>query len=455
MKKPRRVFIAAVCMALIAALAAGCSFAGGKITEPESTVPTTTEPIPSTDVTEPGLSTPAATGPSSPYYPANGSPLQTLSAEEAQALTLAEALIDSYMWYKAVGVCCDFEQVSQDLSPFLTEDQKKEYFGSQYRLNCCHNAQEVRAHIDNSLSSAVLSRGYPDDLLFTDDQGNLYLIVLPTEYDGYRHITLDECSDDRIIASACIYDEDGCWCSETFTIERKEDHFAITQIVRNDTVPETPSSAPPMSSADYHYDTMALAKERFGLTYVEFLYAGNLIAQSTLKECSTAIPEQPSNGYYSDLLAQNTLYMYQQILFIDHDNTVMIHFPVFFPELSINWFEGYYVRTFTVPESNGFQRDAYQWFFEELGQSVDGADADAYAYMMTDSLFQEPELFVRHLSQCDDDIISNAAMLIAYSLDPDEYDTYVQLLEYLKLSLDRLTDRELHTLRLLSEAIPN
>jgi hypothetical protein len=304
----------------------------------------------------------------------------------------------------------------------------------------------------------VLSHGYPDNLLFTDDQGNLYLIVLPTKYNGYRHIKLEQRSTDRIIASACIYDEDGCYCSDTFTMERKGDHFAITQILHNDAAPEVPSNAPPMSSAEYHYDTMALAKEHFGLTYVEFLYAGNLIAQSTLKECSTAIPEKPSGSYYSDLLTKNTLYMYQQILFIDHDNTVMIHFPIFFPELSIDWFEGYYVRAFTVPESDSFQRDAYQWFFEELGQSVDGANADTYAYMMTDSLFQEPELFIHYLSQCSDNTISDAAKLIAYSLDPDEYEAYNQLLTHLfkiYISFDRPTDREMHTLSLLSEAVPD
>lgn len=214
-------------MVLIAAIAAGCSFAGGKITEPKTTKPTPTDPIPSTQVNEPISSTP------------NTAPSITLSPEEAPALKSAEELIYDYMWYKAVGVCCEFEQVSQDLSQFLTEDQKEEYFGFQYRLTCCHSAQEVRAHIDSLLSSAVLSRGYPDDLLFTDDQGNLYLMVLPTEYDGYRHIKLEEYSDDRIIASACIYDEDECWRRDIFTMVRTGEIFKITQLESTDAIPET------------------------------------------------------------------------------------------------------------------------------------------------------------------------------------------------------------------------
>ena len=441
-KKPRYILIATICLVLVAAIAAGCTFAGSQITEPEQTAPTSTEPapstqstepIPSTGPTEPTPSTPSTTDPSSPIDPADGTPVQTLSAEEVQALQTAEKLIDRYTWYKAVGVCCEFDQTNRDLSQFLTTEQKKEYVGYQYRLKCCHTAQEVRAHIDSLFAPSVLSHGYPDDLLFTDDQGNLYLIVTPTEYDGYRHIKLEERSNDRIIASACIFDEDECWCSETFTMERKGDHFSITRILRNDTAPEVPSNAPPMSSADYHYDTITLAKERFGLTYVEFLYAGNKIGQP----------------FYSEQTVPNALAMYQYILFIDHDNTVRMHFPVF-----SSGHPSYHVADFTVPEGGSFQRDAYRWFFNELGQTVDVADADAYAYMMTDSLFQDPDLFIRNLSQCSDDTVSDAASLIFNSLAPDEANVYKQLLDYLikqYIASDSDRIKELKTVRTLRQ----
>lgn len=443
-KKPRNILIAAICMVLVAAIAAGCTFAGSQITEPERTTPTTeptsstkpTDPIPSTGSTEPMPSTPS--DPPSPYDPDSiGNPVPTLSAEEAQALQYAEKLIDQYEWYKAVGVCCEFEQVRQDLSQLLTADQKKEYFSFQYRLKCCHSAQDVRAHIDSLFAPSVLSRGYPDDLLFTDAQGNLYLIVIPTEYDGYRHFKLEECSNDRIVASACIFDEDECWCNETFTMERKGDDFSITQIVRNDTVPETPSSAPPMSSADYLYATMELAKERFGLTYVEFLYAGNIIIQP----------------FYSEQTVPDALAMYQHILFIDHDNAVRMHFPVIF-----SGHTSYHVAEFSVPESDSFRTDAYQWFFEELGQTVDSADADTYAYMMTDSLFQDPDLFIHYLSRCSDDMISSAATLIAYSLKPEEVNVYKQLLDYLikqYIASDLDRNKELKTVRTLRQPFAN
>ena len=452
-RKPRNILIAAVCMILIAAITAGCTFMGGKVAEPNNTEPVVkdpsgnTEPIPSTESTEPPPSQPTVTPhPSDPAPPSTVSPPVTLSAEETQALKSAEALISDYMWYKAVGICCDFEPVSQDMSRFLTAEQQAEYTSFQYLLKCCHSAQEVRAHIDSRFDPSLLLRGYPDDKLFTDEQGNLYLIVLPTEYNCYRHITLTEFSDDHIIASACIYDEYGCWRSETFTMSRVSEDFVITQIVGTNTAPETPSRVPPMSSADYRSATLELIEKKYGISYVEFLYAGNEIVRSIIEEYD------PQNVQTMDLAARDTVAMYQRILYIDHDNTVMMHFPIFSLKDSSEIFGGYYIREFTIPNEENLQHNAYQWFFEELSQTADGFYADAYANLLTDSLFQDPDMFIHHLSECSENSISNIAGLIAYNLNSDEYNTYRQLLEHLRtqyISLDRPTIQEENTITLL------
>lgn len=154
--------------------------------------------------------------------------------EDVNALTIAEELITKYNRYKYVGLFCDFELIVEDMSEHLTNAQKQEYYGQQYLIQCCHCAEEVRNHIDTALSIS-LNRGYPDGDLFTDDQSNLYLIILPTSHDGYRNIRIIRHSDTKIIAAADIYDEDGDFeYSEIFTLENVNGNFMITQIEKEE-----------------------------------------------------------------------------------------------------------------------------------------------------------------------------------------------------------------------------
>lgn len=414
-KKPRNLFICTVCLILVASLAAGCAFLGSK-PEPKSDS-TATEPTPSAHPSTP-------TSPADPTTPPIEVP--TTPPDISKRLETAELIIEEYKRYKVLGACCDYELIVQDMSQFLTQEQASQYCSQQYRLTCCHNVQEVHAHIDRRIAPSLQTHGYPDELLFSDDQGELYLIVTPTGYDGYRHITVDASSNTQITATACIFDEDGCWSRDTFTMDRSGDSFIITHITHHDTPPASPSPHPLISSVDPRLATMELAKKKLGLSYIEFLYAGNAIVQPVVDELASQHNQELT------LIPADTLH---RILYLDHDNTLMMYFPVSFSNKTSYCIKS--TRPFTFQASDTFQFDAYQWFFEELGLTVDGYYADSYASILADSLFQSPELFVAQLSQCSDGAISNVAMLIAYDLSPDERTVYSQLLTSLLASIDQ------------------
>ena len=144
--------------------------------------------------------------------------------------TIAMDAIEDYLWYRVVGICCDYEYVHADLSQYLTEMQKEHYHNTQYKITCCKDAEQVRAHIDHRLSTAYQISGSPDAMLFTDASGNLYLIVTPTDYNGYQHCDVISQTDTSITARACHYNEDGCYSNEIFTLNSTENGYQITNI---------------------------------------------------------------------------------------------------------------------------------------------------------------------------------------------------------------------------------
>ncbi len=124
---------------------------------------------------------------------------------EAKALEIGKKLLGDYVWYGAVGACCDMEYVEADMSAYLSEAQKNLYIGSQQKITCCHTAAEVDAHIDRQIAKSLIT-GYPDDLLFSDDKGNLYIIIYPTGlpyYQDHRVVSFDE---NTIVLEADCYE---------------------------------------------------------------------------------------------------------------------------------------------------------------------------------------------------------------------------------------------------------
>lgn len=203
----------------------------------KSDVPIDPAPVPS--ATDP-TADPGSNGPSKPENPTDPKPDEPTDPEppappEPDYLDLqtANQLIRNYTWYLAAGICCEFELVSGDMSAYLSDLQKQSYYQQQYRILCCHSAEDVQAHINRTMSCDLLVRGYPDSQLFTDDQGSLYLTIVPTGYVAYRDVAVAK-SGDCLYAKAGAYAEDGWFADVYFTIETQNGAQIITQVFRTD-----------------------------------------------------------------------------------------------------------------------------------------------------------------------------------------------------------------------------
>ena len=148
---------------------------------------------------------------------------------EELALAIAKDRIEKYNRLMMLRACCDYELVMEDMSQYISEIPEEGYYDYQYQLACCHTPEEVRAHIDRILDPS-LNRGYPDDKLFTDDEGNLYLIVLPTGGGAYDNIRVAEFDDDHIVATAEEWDYGTIENVATFVIEKERDDFIIREV---------------------------------------------------------------------------------------------------------------------------------------------------------------------------------------------------------------------------------
>ena len=229
-KKPKNLFIAAVCLVLAATLTTTVVFTGCAPQEVPSPKPPVTDVTTTTPTTEPTTEPVTAPTPTDIFSHDVLNVIPPLLTEKpAEALLIAQDAITRYLLYNITGICCDHELIAADLSQYLTEAQKNNYHMQQYRITCCQDAQEVQKHIDRCIENG-LRYGYPDKQLFADSDGNLYLTITPTGYDGYRHFDVISQTEEKIIARACSYDEDGCYRATVFTLSRTQEGYQVTQV---------------------------------------------------------------------------------------------------------------------------------------------------------------------------------------------------------------------------------
>lgn len=153
--------------------------------------------------------------------------------EKLTALRIAEEKIQLYRLYRDHGIACDYEHAGyEDMSRFLTEEQKEDYCDYQYRILCCHTIEDVKEHISKLVSDGVRNKWRLEDKLFTDNDGNLYIVVIPTDYCGYCNMEVLEYSDSHIIVKAQMSDLSGVFAEETFTLHLIDGNFVIVSIER-------------------------------------------------------------------------------------------------------------------------------------------------------------------------------------------------------------------------------
>lgn len=120
--------------------------------------------------------------------------------------------IACYAAYRAIGTYCYRELNTEDMSRYLTDAQKEIYCQQQMQILCCGTPEEMLEHAHSLLDDSLLTED-PTDLLFTDYEGNLYLIITPMGMVNYHHI--QQVGSNIYYAGA--YDESGYLYTVSFT----------------------------------------------------------------------------------------------------------------------------------------------------------------------------------------------------------------------------------------------
>lgn len=130
-----------------------------------------------------------------------------------------------------MGVCCEIEHIDADMSSFLTQSQKENYYG-QYKIKCCDSVTNVKKHILEYMSESPVS-DFSEEKFFFDDKGNLYAIIGTFGFEGGDEIEIQEYSNSKIVAIKTSYDEYGDAVSQkTFTMVKTQNGFIIESIKR-------------------------------------------------------------------------------------------------------------------------------------------------------------------------------------------------------------------------------
>lgn len=153
------------------------------------------------------------------------------SLSKAEAQKIAEAKVDLYWKTLAFGVCCDIEYAEGDMSGFLSGEQLENYPYNQWRITCCHNAAEVKAHLRHHFADGLIYQ-QPDKDLFYDDQNNFYIMVPACGFNGHR-TTVKTFSDTRItaICEELEMGEGDIVCATyNVTLEKRNGEFILVNI---------------------------------------------------------------------------------------------------------------------------------------------------------------------------------------------------------------------------------
>ena len=152
----------------------------------------------------------------------------TITAKQAKKI--AEQLISLYHQYEYFGVCCELEYSEADMSAYLSDEQKQNYFNCQYRLTCCDSVTEAKAHILKKIDASLM-KTFSEGAFFFDDIGNFYFLVDPMGIFSYGDISVVEYNDEKIVAEAPLVDIDGyCGVSDKFVIGKVGSAYKITDV---------------------------------------------------------------------------------------------------------------------------------------------------------------------------------------------------------------------------------
>ena len=144
---------------------------------------------------------------------------------------IAEELIIKYQQYLILGVCCENEYNDIDMSNFLTQTQRLEYSGVQYKITCCKSLEEIKEHRLKYIDISIRNE-YDDQKLFRDTKGDWYAYIPVMGFEGGESvIDVTKYTNTKIIATETTYDQDrNEISSDTYTIVKINDDFVIKSV---------------------------------------------------------------------------------------------------------------------------------------------------------------------------------------------------------------------------------
>lgn len=438
-KKPRTVLIAAVCVILIAAITAGCAFAGSNATDPA----VENDPVPSAPVTEP-TGDPSPEDPTNPTNPTEPTGPDT-PAEPIEPERLFE---DPAGWYR-MALTSEYEDPKDlDLAKFFANGFP----------------EETNAPTDAEWQLLKDVAGFEKNDNFRRLPVTRMNEVLTTVFG----LTLEEMNGVGLKKMTYL-ESTGCYyfmaASEANVPQFKVDktlpggivyYTSGTQHFRVDVATGSQGDGYTyhirlhwMQLEDTILQTTALAKEYLGLSRLEFLYVGNQIVEKHLMsgELDEAVKQAAKDKIKWDAHAINS-----RALYLD-DGTLMMRFK--YTALATK--DDPLYGTFRIPvdtaqweKPEDLQKQSYGWLFE-MGNHVDGFVADAYSTVLLDALFREPDVFVRYLAEYDEESIGLYRDRLCYGiLNQEEADLYGQLLAAVS-ARENLTGKQKRTLELLAQ----
>lgn len=408
-KKPRNIMIAAICVALVASLTAGCAFTGRRDTKPVQT--------PTTEVTEP-------TGPQNPDKP-NDPVVPDPSPEQVDVQKLFDG---EGNWYRRA----------------LTSDYHDPADADIARFFACGFADEPNVPTDAEWELLKDVTGFEKNDRFrrlpVDRMDAVLMQVFGLKFEdmngvGLRKLTYLESTDCYYFMAKAdqiepqYHFETVTTGSNYYTADGKESFVYITMKRLEGTLGYYIEQNR-MNFTNKIIQTTELAQQYLNMSRLEFAYTSAHFVREHMQ----------ANGFDQQTCQRIYLHAYaadNRSLYLDDDGTLMMYF--FYDWMTPQddpLHAGFYVPV-DIDQLVGFaDGKQYQWVFEMLDYS-DGYVADAYGGFLTECFLAEPEQFLISLSKYDEKEIRHICHLMYYGImTQEEYDQFKIVLGVLTEAAD-------------------
>ena len=417
-KKPRNFLIAAICMVLVAAITAGCAFAGSNDTKPVQTPTTeTTQPTSPQKPDNPDQ----PNDPDKPDDPAVPDP-------PPEQMDVSKLFDGEDNWYRRALTSNYFDPADADIAKFFAcgfadesnapTDAEWEFLkdvpgfekNERFRRLPVVRMDEVLMQVFGLKLSDMNGVGLRK-LTYLESTDCYYFMAKADQTEPKYHF-------EAVTMGTNYYTADG---KESFVyIAMKRLEGTLGYYIEQNKI----------NFANKIIQTTELARQYLNMNRLEFAYTSAHFVREHMQ----------ANGFDQQTCQRIYLHAHaaaNRSLYLDDDGTLMMYF--FYDRMTSKddpLHAGFYVPV-DIDQLVGFaDGKQYQWLFEMLYYS-DGYVADAYGAFLTECFLAEPEQFLINLSKYDEKEIRLICSLMYYGImAQEEYDQFKIVLGVLTEAVD-------------------